>query len=340
MQGEQFPMKAAPPAARFTLEDLVQMGEIVARSAMFAGVSTPQQATALLLLCQAEGLHPMQALKRYHIIEGRPSMRADNMQAEFQARGGHIEWVQYDDVAAVAIFSHPQHCPKGIKVEATYEEFQKSGITAGKYGEKDNWKRNRAAMLRARLISRGVRMVDPGTIVGFYTPEEVVDFEPCDTRSPIESRPEILVEKPQKPEKPQNKSGYGRGQYANPDQVRQFTERMKAFLEKANRQFLDQVILRQHGEIPDGIREPCDWYRMTGHLMKWAEQQCLLADMKSEPKQGQIPKYLAIVFHRNGEELVEEMRRYFDQCCVDELGRLGLAEFEADEEREAIQQES
>jgi len=43
---------------------------------------------------------------------------------------------------------------------------------------KDNWKNYPRAMLRARVVSEGIRSVYPGCVVGVYTPEEVQDFAP------------------------------------------------------------------------------------------------------------------------------------------------------------------
>lgn len=60
-------------------------------------------------------------------------------------------------------------------------------------GGKDNWKKYPRQMLRARVISDGVRGVYPAVLQGFYTPEEVQDFAPsapvAATATPIEDRP-------------------------------------------------------------------------------------------------------------------------------------------------------
>ena len=61
----------------------------------------------LAMLCDAEGLHPMMAIRRYHIIEGRPTLRADAMQADFQRSGGRIRWEQSDAEVCRAVFVHP-----------------------------------------------------------------------------------------------------------------------------------------------------------------------------------------------------------------------------------------
>lgn len=49
--------------------------------------------------------------------------------------------------------------------------------TAAKLTGKDTWKQYPRQMLRARVISEGIRTVYPGVAVGVYTPEEVQDFD-------------------------------------------------------------------------------------------------------------------------------------------------------------------
>lgn len=167
----------ASPAQMFDkdlLDNVWYLAENAAKSGLFPGISNAQQAFSLMMICHSEGLHPMQALRRYHIIEGRPSMRADAIQAEFQARGGEIEILRCDAVEARAIFRHPKLQPKGFEFSVTYAQF--TGMMMGKYGVKDNWKHSPADMLWARLVSKGVRKVYPGIVAGIYTPEEVEDM--------------------------------------------------------------------------------------------------------------------------------------------------------------------
>jgi hypothetical protein len=42
---------------------------------------------------------------------------------------------------------------------------------------KQNWQRYPRQMLRARVVSEGVRAAMPGVVLGLYTPEEVQDFD-------------------------------------------------------------------------------------------------------------------------------------------------------------------
>jgi hypothetical protein len=167
----------------YSIGELESIAEQLAASGLWPGVDTKQSAFALLLICQAEQTHPVLAMKRYHIIEGRPAMRADAMQAEFQRAGGLIQWVRSDAEICEAVFTHPVQAREGVTVRVTFAELDAAGVTKGKYGVKDNWRKFPRQMLRARAISEGVRMVLPGVVAGIYTPEEVADFEPLPPRT-------------------------------------------------------------------------------------------------------------------------------------------------------------
>jgi hypothetical protein len=158
------------------------MARRVAESRLIPGIDTPAAAFTLMMLCQAEGLHPGQALRRFHIINGRASMRADAIQAEFQRLGGVVYWERSDDLNCTARFVHPIHAPDpGQKIEWTYERAKRARLT-----NNPAWQSYPRNMLRARVISEGVRMILPGVLVGIYTPEEVSDFGPETTGQTVE----------------------------------------------------------------------------------------------------------------------------------------------------------
>ena len=149
--------------------DMQQMAEVAAGSKMF-GFKNPQEAMAIMLLCQAENLHPAVAMRDFHVIQGRPALKADAMLARFQQAGGKVEWKEYTDAKVTGLFSHP--AGGTLELSWSLEQAKRIGIA-----NKDNWKNYPRAMLRARVISEGIRSVYPGCVVGVYTPEEVADFE-------------------------------------------------------------------------------------------------------------------------------------------------------------------
>ena len=155
------------------LQDITQMAEVAASSKMF-GFKNPQEAMAIMLLCQAENLHPAVAMRDYHVIQGRPALKADAMLARFQQAGGSVNWKEYTDAVVTGIFSHPS----GGSLEVSWSLAQAKSIGIA---NKDNWRNYPRAMLRARCVSEGIRSVYPGCVVGVYTPEEIQDFKPSKT---------------------------------------------------------------------------------------------------------------------------------------------------------------
>ena len=160
--------------ALIPVDQVERMAVAVAKSGLF-GVRTPDQAMALMLIAQAEGLHPAIAARDYHVINNRPTLRADAMLARFQAAGGKVEWGEYTDTRVVGTFSHPQG--GSVRIEWTTKMAQEAGLTRN-----PTWKSYPRQMLRARCISEGIRTIYPGVTVGTYTPEEAADMEPVRTQ--------------------------------------------------------------------------------------------------------------------------------------------------------------
>ena len=150
--------------------DIESMGIVAAKSKLF-GFKTPEEAMSIMLLCQAENMHPAVAMRDYHLIQGRPALKADAMLARFQQAGGTVNWKVYTNEEVTGVFSHP--AGGSLEVSWTMAQAKSIGIA-----NKDNWKNYPRAMLRARCLSEGIRSVYPGCVVGVYTPEEVQDFEP------------------------------------------------------------------------------------------------------------------------------------------------------------------
>jgi len=156
------------------VDQIERMAISVAKSGLF-GVKNPDQAMALMLIAQAEGLHPAIAARDYHIINGRPALRADAMLARFQNAGGRVEWGEYTDTKVVGKFSHPSG--GSVEIMWTTKMAQDAGLT-----KNPTWRSYPRQMLRARCISEGIRTVFPGVVVGTYTPEEVQDMDPPQQR--------------------------------------------------------------------------------------------------------------------------------------------------------------
>lgn len=168
------------------INEIREMAEVAAKSKMF-GFKSPDEAMAIMLLCQAENLHPAIAMRDFHVIQGRPALKADAMLARFQQAGGSVKWEEYTDERVSGSFSHPNG--GSVTVTWTFEMAKKIGLTA-----KDNWRNYARAMLRARCVSEGVRTVYPGCVVGVYTPEEVETFKTPSQTVKDMGEAEIVIE--------------------------------------------------------------------------------------------------------------------------------------------------
>ena len=147
--------------------ELEKMAHAVVVSKLF-GMQTLEQAIALMMVANAEGRHPASAAMDYHIIQGRPSLRAETLLGRFQNAGGKVEWHKLTDTEAEATFTHPMGGT--VRIGWNMERATKAGLSG-----KDNWKKYPRQMLRSRVVSEGVTTVYPAVKGGFYTPEEIED---------------------------------------------------------------------------------------------------------------------------------------------------------------------
>jgi hypothetical protein len=150
-------------------KEMKDMAMDIVKSGFFASARSEAQAITLMMIAQADNIHPMQALMQYDVIGGKPAPKATTILARFQDAGGTIEWLETNDKKAVAKFTHQ----KGgtITIEWTIERAKQAGLL-----KNDTWIKYPAQMLRARCIPEGIRAIYPAVLSGMYTSDEVADF--------------------------------------------------------------------------------------------------------------------------------------------------------------------
>ena len=167
--------------------DIEKMGKALAVSGLF-GIKTVEQAIALMLVAQSEGLHPATAALEYDVIEGRPALKSGAMLARFLKAGGKVDWLEHNDNRVAATFSHPSG--GSITVDWDMRRAEQAGLN-----RKRNYMTYPRQMLRARCISEGVRAVYPVATGGMYVPEEVQDFGSLkDAKPVIETEPDLTLD--------------------------------------------------------------------------------------------------------------------------------------------------
>jgi hypothetical protein len=280
----------------FTVTDMQTMAQSVAKSRLF-GLDEPQAFT-LMMLAQAEGIHPVKAVQRYHVIQGRPAMRADAMLADFQKIGGRLEWTtESDDVQKCeAIFHHPVHAPGGKPVRFTMEDAKRAGLD-----KKEIWKQYPAAMMRSRVISTGIKMYAPAIVAGLYTPEEVGSFtDPIEVVAQVPEHHAVHHD---------NGTGHGSGAYAPPEVVTAYQSFLDATVSEVNSKWLDHLTDPKTGEMLSADGELTNTWELSGHLLKWARSM----DWVKAPQDiraGQRDKFAAVAWQDHMAEFMEEARRY------------------------------
>lgn len=259
-----------------SFEDMERVAKNIAVSGMF-GITKPEQAICLMLICQEEGLSPLSALRRYYIIDGKPSRRADSLRADFEKRGGKILWHIRDDKEAAATFfsasvamdqkaierARNRHAamrdgdqttaaelamPGEITIIRTLADAMERKVAMawdrekGAWKIKHNWQQSPRQMLSERCATEGIRLIDPSVIAGMVSEDEARDIAET-------TREEI--------------TGWeGRSR------------------EISDRAAMESIML-QHARSAADATNPAEKQRFLGLA---SEMQCKLADMDGQPE--------------------------------------------------------
>jgi hypothetical protein len=153
-----------------SLDSVKQLGDWIAHSGMF-GATKPEQGYVLALECIASRMTPLSWKRENHLINGNITMKSESMLSGLMNAGWDVDWIQFDAAAAIADFSKGT---KKVRVSFTADDAKQAGLLPAKPGS--GWAKFPAEMLRARVISKATRMLDPRITQGRYTPEELADF--------------------------------------------------------------------------------------------------------------------------------------------------------------------
>lgn len=171
------------------LDAITKMGQMFASSGMF-GCSKVEQGQVLALACLVQGKDPFELMQNYHIINGSLSMKSVAVLANFMKAGGKVKWhsALNDSAQAKADFAIGDN--NLVDAIYTIEDAEREGLIAGP--NKNNWKVRPADMLRARLITKAVRMIAPGIIMGMQ--------EETDAAPPVQAHSAAPLLSPESPE--------------------------------------------------------------------------------------------------------------------------------------------
>lgn len=173
------------------LAAIKQIGTMYAKSGMF-GCTKVEEGEVLALATLCERKSPIDIKRTYHLMFGSLCMRADAMLARFKALGGECKWLSdLGDVKQAK--AHFKYKENELDAAYTIEDAKREQLLG-----KDLWKKSTPDMLRARLISKVLRMIAPEIVAGVYTPEEQGDDAPTVTAPPLFSQPATSPKSPTK----------------------------------------------------------------------------------------------------------------------------------------------
>lgn len=178
-----------------SVAELQIIGELFDQSGMF-GCVHKGQGLVLAMTCHMENKTPIEFNEIYHLIDGKPSMRADAMLVNLEKHGGNYKILKRDGDSASAEFTYKGRV---FVSSMSWAEAQQEPYIYERDGKtfKKNWRTPRARMqtLWARVVSDGVRTVCPLANKGSCTPEENQDI------SEVEEAP-IIIDAPPMPPPP------------------------------------------------------------------------------------------------------------------------------------------
>lgn len=132
-------------------------------------VTTPAQALTIMLTGRELNLPPMLALRMIHVIDGKPGLASELQLARFRQAGGKYRWLETNDrVATIQVIAPGSPADWAQTFTFTIEEARDAGLL-----DKQNWKKYKPAMLRARVASLAIRAVAPEVSMGLYDPDEL-----------------------------------------------------------------------------------------------------------------------------------------------------------------------
>ncbi len=171
---------------KFTFSDMQQLAKVAYHSQLFGKMTEPQ-IMMLMMISHAEGLHPVQALMIYDIVEGKPDVKPAAALARFQKAGGIVDWVTTNDQVCEAKFTHQHACPNGVTVKFTMDDARRAGLAG-----KNNWKGYPEDCLVAKVCKRGAKRALPGVLNGVYDPDDFREEEDSEPEAIDSPRSKLL----------------------------------------------------------------------------------------------------------------------------------------------------
>lgn len=146
-----------------------------AAESKFFGVNSPQQALMTMMAGKDLGLTYTQSLRAFHVIEGKPAMKAEGMVAVCLGRKDVCEYFSTVEVTDThATVKTKRHGSDEQRCTFTIEDARRAHLVK----DKGNWEKYPGRMCLARARSFLARDVYPDILLGLYDPDEIEGTAP------------------------------------------------------------------------------------------------------------------------------------------------------------------
>ncbi len=176
-----------------SLDETMQLGDLLAKSGFFADSRGAAQAVVKVLAGREIGFGPIASMTGIHVIQGRVSLSANLMAAAIK-RSGRYDYRVLTMSPDKCAIEFRERTPNGWDVIGT-SEFTAADAKAAGTQNMTKFARN---MLFARAMSNGARWFCPDIFGGpVYTPEEMGAQVDGETGEVIDApAPRVVVEQP------------------------------------------------------------------------------------------------------------------------------------------------
>jgi len=166
-----------------TWEETWSLAQAVAKCSLIPHLKNPDDAYIILLQGLELGLTPMQSVRSIYVVDGKPCMSAELMQAlclQHRNTCQFFHLVSSTDKEAT-YESKRVGTSSAVRLSYTIEQANRAGLTG-----KQNWKANPEDMLRRRAASKLARALYPDILMGF---SEIADIEDMrdEVKAPVAS---------------------------------------------------------------------------------------------------------------------------------------------------------
>jgi len=150
-----------------TLDDVLRLGEVFAKSGMFADVKDAAQAVVKIMAGRELGLPPLFSMTRIYMVKGQVALSATAMAALIKA-SGRYDYRIVRLTSKEAVIDMYDSGQAVYRSTFTIDDAKAAGVAGG-----DNYRRFPRNMLFARALSNGARFVCPHILAGVYVREEL-----------------------------------------------------------------------------------------------------------------------------------------------------------------------